>query len=63
MSGWRVQVYMQSDKEIPLIWDIEDGKGKYLVINSDLLSQKSNRGIVAGAMMSINDEYMYPYLI
>jgi hypothetical protein len=56
----KCNVYVESYDKLPVIWDVEYGKGKFLVVNSDMLVYKSNRGVLSGALMAVNDNYIYP---
>jgi hypothetical protein len=59
----RAKVYAESyQPKYPLIWDVEYGKGKFMVFNGTMLLAKDNRGLIAGAMSVLLDDYMYPVM-
>jgi hypothetical protein len=46
----------------PLLWDIDCGKGKFVVFNGTMLDIKTNRGIITGALSLLHADYLYPIL-
>ncbi len=45
---------------VPLLWDHDYGKGKFMVFNGLMLSEKINRGIIAGAVSMLEPDFIYP---
>lgn len=56
------KVYAVTDKNNPLIWEYTYGKGKFLVFNGSTLQEKTSRGLIAGAVSLINDNFIYPII-
>lgn len=56
------KVYAVTDKNNPLIWEYAYGKGKFLVFNGSTLQEKTSRGLIAGAVSLINDNFIYPII-
>jgi hypothetical protein len=48
--------------KLPLLWDVEYGKGKFMVFNGTMFSTKDNRGFISGAISLLLDNFMYPVL-
>ncbi|PLT32608.1 DUF2194 domain-containing protein [Bacillus sp. V5-8f] len=57
-----VSVHMKSEKGLPLLWDTNYGKGKFMVFNGTFLSSKDNRGIISGALSYLQEDYIYPIM-
>jgi hypothetical protein len=54
---------LASSKEgIPLLWSTAYGKGTVMVQNGTMLSDKLNRGLIAGALSYLNDDFIYPIM-
>jgi hypothetical protein len=49
-------------KKIPLLWEYNSGKGRFVFINSDLFIGKEGRGIVAAAYSLLQDIVVYPVI-
>lgn len=47
---------------IPLLWDVDYGQGKFMVFNGNKLSEKYFRGIIAGAISILNQDFIYPIM-
>lgn len=56
------EVYASSEEGVPLLWSTEYGKGTIMVLNGTMLSDKLNRGIIAGALSYLNDDFIYPIM-
>lgn len=53
-------IHMSSQGGVPLLWEYNFGKGKYIVYNGSSLSDKVNRGVMT-AMLGLGKEiYVYP---
>jgi hypothetical protein len=48
--------------KIPLLWEYNLGKGRFVFINSDLFIGKEGRGIVAAAYSLLQDIVVYPVI-
>lgn len=48
--------------EIPLIWECNFGKGRFVFINSDQFNNKSSRGILAASFTRLHDVFIYPVI-
>ncbi|WP_108669033.1 DUF2194 domain-containing protein [Peribacillus acanthi] len=46
----------------PLLWDVPYDKGKIMVFNGTMLSTKDNRGMIAGAISVLADDFIYPIM-
>ncbi|KRE40961.1 DUF2194 domain-containing protein [Paenibacillus sp. Soil724D2] len=55
-------IYAVTDKNNPLMWGYTYGKGKFLVFNGSTLQEKTSRGLIAGALSLINDNFIYPII-
>ncbi|UKS25797.1 DUF2194 domain-containing protein [Paenibacillus sp. HWE-109] len=56
------KIHAVTDKNNPLIWEYTYGKGKFIVYNGSTLQEKTSRGLVAGALSLINDNFIYPII-
>ncbi|MED1568637.1 DUF2194 domain-containing protein [Bacillus paramycoides] len=51
-----------SFKGIPLLWSKSYGKGTIMVQNGTMLADKLNRGLIAGALSYLNEDFIYPIM-
>ncbi|RTQ95062.1 DUF2194 domain-containing protein [Lysinibacillus telephonicus] len=58
----RSTVYIESIDQVPLLWDIPYEKGKFMVFNGTMLGWKENRGLIAGAISLLNENFIYPIM-
>lgn len=56
------RVHATSDDNIPLIWDVDYGKGKFLIFNISMTTEKYCRGLLVGGMSYIEEDMIYPIL-
>ncbi len=56
------RVHVVSKDQNPIIWDVDYGKGKFMVNNGTMLAGRNNRGLVAGCISMISDGYIYPVM-
>lgn len=54
------RVFMNAGDGSPLLWSIDYGEGRIMVFNGTALSFSPHRGVIAGAMSYLHDDYMYP---
>lgn len=50
------------DHTHPLLWEHSYGKGQVLVCNADLMSDKTDRGIIAASFASLGSAFVYPVI-
>ena len=55
-------VLASTDKRIPFLWSTPYGSGTFMVFNGTMLEDKMNRGIIAGALSYLNNNFIYPIL-
>jgi hypothetical protein len=56
------RVHILSNNGVPFLWDKQLEKGKIVVCNDSGLGSKRNRGLLAGAISLINDNFIYPVI-
>lgn len=56
------KVYARSIKGLPLLWSTSYGKGTMMVFNGTMLGSKLNRGLIAGSLSYLNDDFIYPIM-
>lgn len=49
-----------TSNDVPIVWEVKYGKGKYVVFNSNLLQEKMNRGMFVGAISTAIPDFIYP---
>ncbi|MFB9325903.1 DUF2194 domain-containing protein [Paenibacillus aurantiacus] len=47
---------------MPLMWESDLGKGKFIVFNGTMLQEKMSRGILAGGINMLHDDDIYPVI-
>jgi hypothetical protein len=55
-------LFASSINGIPLLWSTAYGEGTIMVQNGTMLSDKLNRGLIAGALSYLNDDFIYPIM-
>lgn len=56
------RVLALSPKGIPILWDVPCDSGKFMVFNGTMLDMKINRGLIAGGISLLNDDFIYPVM-
>ncbi|MFS0554912.1 DUF2194 domain-containing protein [Brevibacillus sp. 179-C9.3 HS] len=56
----RTKVHAESADGMPLLWETEYGQGKVMVYNATNLQSAMNRGLIAGSISVLNEDFMYP---
>lgn len=51
-----------SSSETPLLWETTYGKGKFMIFNGSILNSKNSRGIIAGIIGQLQQDFIYPIL-
>jgi hypothetical protein len=54
------RLHAKSINNIPLLWDVPYGKGRFVVFNGTILGTKDSRGLIAGAISMMKDDFIYP---
>lgn len=54
------RVLAATGSDMPILWDIAHGKGKFMVFNGTMLIEKYNRGFMAGALSMLIPDFIYP---
>ena len=54
------RVHAVNDDGTPLIWDLDYGKGKMLVMNNSLMTYKSSGGLMLSLIAKVRGTLMYP---
>lgn len=57
-----VHLISADDYGLPLLWDYNFGRGRYVVINSDQFNNKNSRGIVSAAYSLLKDVSIFPVI-
>ena len=56
------KVYAFTGKGIPLLFSTPYGNGEFMVFNGTMLLEKVNRGLIAGSLSYLNEDYIYPII-
>jgi hypothetical protein len=56
------RIHAKSINNIPLLWDVAYKNGRFVVYNGTMLNSKDNRGLIAGAISFMKDDFIYPIL-
>jgi hypothetical protein len=56
------RLHAKSINNIPLLWDVSYGKGRFVVFNGTILGTKDSRGLIAGSISMMKDDFIYPIL-
>ncbi|WP_443659330.1 DUF2194 domain-containing protein [Clostridium algidicarnis] len=54
------KVHLKDSNGLPLLWEYKLDKGKVVVFNGTMLEEKINRGLIAGALSLMKDNFIYP---
>ncbi|MCL5071723.1 MAG: DUF2194 domain-containing protein [Actinobacteria bacterium] len=57
-----IEPLLESYTDIPLLWEKDYGKGRFIVFNGTFLNEKNNRGILAGIIGIGKDNLIYPII-
>ena len=57
-----LDVLLETGDGIPLLWEQDFQKGRFIFFNGSALGSKDNRGIIAAAMSLTKENYAYPIL-
>lgn len=55
-------LHAASIENVPLMWEVPYGSGRFLVFNGTMLNEKRSRGLLTAALTLLNDTYIYPVL-
>jgi hypothetical protein len=55
-------IHMESLDQVPLLWEVPYKNGKFMVFNGTMLATKGSRGLIAGALSMLNENYLYPIM-
>ena len=56
------RVHATSVNHVPLLWDTNYKQGRFIVFNGTMLSSKENRGLLAGSISLMKDDFIYPIM-
>ncbi|MGK5510913.1 DUF2194 domain-containing protein [Brevibacillus formosus] len=56
----QAKVHAVSAENIPLLWETGYGQGKIMVYNATNMQSAMNRGLIAGGISLVNQDFMYP---
>lgn len=56
------KVHIVAEDRLPLVWEKSIGDGEVFFVNGQLLSEKSNRGVLSGIISEIGDSFIYPVI-
>jgi hypothetical protein len=56
------KIYATTEKNTPLIWSANYGKGRFMVFNGSILQEKASRGIITGTIGLLYDDFIYPII-
>lgn len=54
--------YAESIEGVPLLWKKPYGQGNIVFFNGTMLDDKTSKGLIAGAISLLEDEYIYPIM-
>lgn len=58
----RVHIMSADEHNMPLLWETDYGKGRFVVVNSDQFINRVNRGILGAAYSLLEDVFVYPVI-
>lgn len=58
----KCRLHVTAFENIPLMWDVPHGNGRFMVFNGTMLNAKRSRGLIAGAVSLLEEDYIYPVL-
>lgn len=56
----QAKVHAVSAENMPLLWETRYGQGKVMVYNGTNMQSAMNRGLIAGGISSLNQDFIYP---
>lgn len=56
----QAKVHAVSSDNMPLLWEAAYGKGKFMLYNGTNMQSAMNRGLIAGAIGTMNEDFIYP---
>ncbi|MBE3094132.1 MAG: DUF2194 domain-containing protein, partial [Actinobacteria bacterium] len=57
-----IKPLLKSYTDVPLLWEKDYGKGRFIVFNGTILNAKNNRGILAGIIGIGKENLIYPVI-
>ncbi len=57
-----VHMVSTDEYELPIMWEFNYGKGRFVVLNSDQFNNKSSRGVICAAYSLLKDISIYPVI-
>jgi hypothetical protein len=57
-----VHLVSADERKIPLLWESDFGKGRFVFVNSDLFISKEGRGVIGAAYTLLQDVFVYPVI-
>ncbi|MBE3090177.1 MAG: DUF2194 domain-containing protein, partial [Actinobacteria bacterium] len=57
-----IKPLLKSYTDVPLLWEKNYGKGRFIVFNGTFLNTKNNRGLIAGIMGLGKENLIYPVI-
>ncbi|MCD4670409.1 MAG: DUF2194 domain-containing protein [Actinomycetia bacterium] len=54
------RLYLSTFNGIPLLWQTDYGKGRFVIFNGTMLNEKSNRGVLTALISRARDTIVYP---
>lgn len=58
----KAEVLAESIEKVPILWKVSYEKGTIIVFNGSNLSEKINRGIIAGSISMLFPDFIYPIM-
>jgi hypothetical protein len=58
----RVHIVSADEKKIPLLWEHDFEKGRFVFINTDQTDEKDGRGLIGAAYSLLPDVFVYPVI-
>jgi hypothetical protein len=57
-----IKPLLKSYTDMPLLWEKDYGKGRFIVLNGTFLNAKANRGVLAGIIGLAKENLIYPVI-
>lgn len=61
-EGSRTHIVSADEKRIPLLWDYNYKKGRFVFVNTDQTEEKDGRGLIGAAYSLLQDVFVYPVI-
>lgn len=61
-EGATVHLVSADEKKIPLLWQSDFGRGRFVFVNSDLFISKEGRGVLGAAYSLLQSIFVYPVI-